>query len=69
MLGVPWRHWRSYGTTPLPTPQEALGEPLRVFPSWFLRIEWRRRGTVFSERRNKCAVAFAADSSREGLRR
>jgi hypothetical protein len=25
-------------------PQEALGEPLRAFPSWFLRIECERCG-------------------------
>ena len=33
----PWRHWRSYGTEPLPTPAEALDQPLRTFPSWFLK--------------------------------
>ena len=33
---VPTRHWRSYGTEPLPTGQEALAEPFRAFPSWFL---------------------------------
>jgi hypothetical protein len=31
---VPKRHWRSYGTEPLPTGQEALHEPFRAFPSW-----------------------------------
>jgi hypothetical protein len=35
---VPARHWRSYGTDQLPTPQEALQQPFRAFPSWFLRI-------------------------------
>ena len=39
-------HWRSYGTDPLPFGQEALGEPLRAFPSWFLRIECDRCGKV-----------------------
>jgi hypothetical protein len=34
----PQRHWRSYGTDPLPSGAEALGEPFRAFPSWFLRI-------------------------------
>jgi hypothetical protein len=33
------RHWRSYGTDLLPSPAEALQQPLRAFPSWFLRIE------------------------------
>ena len=33
------RHWRSYGTDPLPSPAEALRQPLAAFPSWFLRIE------------------------------
>jgi hypothetical protein len=40
----PARHWRSYGTDPLPTPEEALGEPLSAFPSWFLRMECARCG-------------------------
>jgi hypothetical protein len=41
---VPRRHWRSYGNDPLPTGAEALGEPLRAFPSWFLRIVCDRCG-------------------------
>jgi hypothetical protein len=40
----PERHWRSDGTAPLPPANEALGRPLRAFPSWFLRIECDRRG-------------------------
>jgi hypothetical protein len=40
----PQRHWRSYGTEPLPTAREALDLPLRAFPSWFLRIECDRCG-------------------------
>jgi hypothetical protein len=32
-------HWRSYGNDPLSTGQEAMAEPFRAFPSWFLRIE------------------------------
>jgi hypothetical protein len=40
----PQRHWRSYGTETLPPPQEALQQPLRAFPSWFLRIECDRCG-------------------------
>jgi hypothetical protein len=43
---VPTRHWRSYGNDPLPTGQEALDEPFRAFPSWFLRIECDRCGKV-----------------------
>ncbi len=43
---VPRRHWRSYGTDPLPSPAEALGEPFSAFPSWFLRIECDRCGKV-----------------------
>jgi hypothetical protein len=38
------RHWRSYGDKPLPTPDEALNEPLSAFPSWFLRMECARCG-------------------------
>jgi hypothetical protein len=41
---VPKRHWRSYGTDPLPSGQEALDEPFRAFPSWFLRITCDRCG-------------------------
>jgi hypothetical protein len=41
---VPKRHWRSYGDHPLPTGAEALDEPLRAFPSWFLRIVCDRWG-------------------------
>jgi hypothetical protein len=40
----PWRHWRSYGTEPLPTAAEALDMPLRAFPSWFLKIICDRCG-------------------------
>jgi hypothetical protein len=39
---VPQCHWRTYGNDPLPSPQEALGEPFAAFPSWFLRIECDR---------------------------
>jgi hypothetical protein len=41
---VPRRHWRSYGNDPLPTGEQALDEPLRAFPSWFLRIVCDRCG-------------------------
>jgi hypothetical protein len=41
---VPARHWRSYGDHPLPSGEEALDEPLRAFPSWFLRIVCDRCG-------------------------
>jgi hypothetical protein len=40
----PERHWRSYGTEPLPTPAEALDQPLRAFPSWYLRIACQHCG-------------------------
>ena len=35
---IPTRHWRSYGSETLPTGADALNEPFRAFPSWFLRI-------------------------------
>ena len=41
---VPQRHWRSYGTEPLPPASEALNQPFRAFPSWFLHIECERCG-------------------------
>jgi hypothetical protein len=48
---VPARHWRSYGTDPLPTAAEALAQPFSAFPSWFLRIECDRcgRATLMNE--------------------
>ena len=45
-MTTPARHWRSYGDAPLPTPAEALDEPLRAFPSWFMRITCDRCGKV-----------------------
>ena len=44
MTAPPERHWRSYGTEPLPLPAEALQQPMRAFPSWFLRITCDRCG-------------------------
>ena len=41
---IPARHWRSYGDEPLPTGAEALDEPFRAFPSWFMRITCDRCG-------------------------
>ena len=48
---VPKRHWRSYGYEPLPTGAEALAEPFRAFPSWFMRVTCDRCGQqrMFSE--------------------
>jgi hypothetical protein len=41
------RHWRSDGTEPLPSGAEAMCEqPVRAFPSWFLRIECDRCGKL-----------------------
>jgi hypothetical protein len=42
----PERPWRSYSTDPLPFGEEALDQPLRAFPSWFLRIECERCGAM-----------------------
>jgi hypothetical protein len=44
MKPPPERHWRSYGTDPLPTAAEAVQQSFRAFPSWFLRIECDRCG-------------------------
>jgi hypothetical protein len=38
------RHWRSSGAEPLPTPAEALDEPMGSFPSWFLHVICDRCG-------------------------
>jgi hypothetical protein len=43
---LPKRHWRSYGSNPLPTAQEALNQMFSAFPSWFLRIECDLCGKV-----------------------
>src|SRR5215472_4168942 len=40
----PERHWRSYGTDPLPTATDALQQPFSAFPSWFLKITCDRCG-------------------------
>ena len=45
-MTLPGRHWRSYGTDPLPSPAEALQQPFSAFPSWFLRITCDRCGKV-----------------------
>ena len=41
---TPPRHWRSYGTDRLPSGAEALDQPFRAFPSWFMRITCDRCG-------------------------
>jgi len=48
---TPVRHWRSYGDDPLPSGHEALDEPFRAFPSWFMRVTCDRCGKdrMFSE--------------------
>jgi hypothetical protein len=48
---IPARQWRSYDTDPLPTGEDALGEPFRAFPSWFMRVVCDRCGheRMFSE--------------------
>jgi hypothetical protein len=43
---VPARYSRSYGDDPLPSGREALDEPFRAFPSWFMRITCDRCGKV-----------------------
>ena len=73
----PQRHWRSYGTDPLPTAAEAMDEPFRAFPSWFLRIECDRCGKVTmlneahtGERRRKLPLnALLARRRHDWLRR
>jgi hypothetical protein len=47
----PSRHSRSYGDDTLPTGREALDEPFRAFPSWFMRVTCDRCGQqrMFSE--------------------
>jgi hypothetical protein len=43
---APTRHWRSYGTDPLPSGAEALDETFDGDPSWFPRIECDHCGKV-----------------------
>jgi hypothetical protein len=40
----PEHHWSSYDTDPLPSPAEALRQPLAAFPSWFLKLTCDRCG-------------------------
>jgi hypothetical protein len=35
---------RSYGDDPLPSGNEAMDEPFRAFPSWFMRVTCDRCG-------------------------
>jgi hypothetical protein len=42
----PKRHWRSYGTEPLPTGAEAIDQPFAAFPGWFMRVTCDRCGKV-----------------------
>ena len=73
----PERHWRRYGTAPLPPAQEAPQHPFRALPSWFLRIECERCGKVTmlneahtGERRRKLPLnALLARMRHDWLRR
>jgi hypothetical protein len=59
---VPRCHWRSYGDHPLPSGAEALDEPLRAFPSWFLRIVCERCGKVRMVIANRIAASDREDA-------
>ena len=71
---IPARHWRSYGDDPLPIGREALDEPFRAFPSWFMRITCDRCGKesmlneahTSSGRRNLPIRALLARMRHEG---
>jgi hypothetical protein len=60
----PQRHWRSYGSDPLPTPAEALAEPFAAFPSWFMRITCDRCGKdrMVNESQRRGALAHCGTS-------
>ena len=60
---IPRRHWRSYGTQPLPTPAEALDEPFRAFPSRFMRVTCDRCGRKETVRRTVTMVIRSRSSS------
>jgi hypothetical protein len=40
----PQRHWRPYGTDPLPSPAEAMAQPFSAFKYWFLKLTRDRCG-------------------------
>jgi len=40
----PWRVWPPNTTGPLPSQAEALAQPLKAFPGWFLSIRCERCG-------------------------
>jgi hypothetical protein len=46
---TPSRHWRSYGTEPLPTPAEAIDLPLSAFPSWRITCDRCGKDRMLSE--------------------
>jgi hypothetical protein len=56
---VPRRHWRRYGNDPLPSGAEAPDEPLRAFPSWFLRIVCERCGNEVPDDQITVPARFA----------
>jgi hypothetical protein len=64
---VPARHWRSYGTDPLPTGREALEEPFRALPSWFMPITCDRCGK--DRMLNEAHTAWRDRALRDILRR
>ena len=66
---VPRRHWRIYGDDPLPTPAEALAEPLSAFPSWFLRVERDRCGKLTMINEARCTQRQRAMPIRDFLAR
>ena len=41
---IPVRHWRTYGSDPLPTGADALDEPFATFPSRFMHVTCDRCG-------------------------
>jgi hypothetical protein len=51
----PQRHWRSNGNDPLPSPAEALAEPFRAFPSWFMRVTCDRCGKDMRHDRDRAS--------------
>ena len=62
---------RGYGNDPLPTGEQALDEPLRAFPSWFLRIVCDRCGKERMVNEAHCSRARcrSATSSPDASRR
>ena len=60
----PQRHWHSYGTDPLPTPQEALAEPFRSATPAGMVYGWKYCWGLSTSPRLRHPCAYARSQRR-----